>query len=130
MAQPEIAGPPTWADAPRVGFPWTVPLTMEPSSDWAGRFNAVEWDALASEFRGPYFPRLDGQVIWFPGVPSENLPRLLDVVASKIEEISRLTEEAEAAFAAQQADAQEKADEFRGAGERAVAEWWRSRKGG
>jgi hypothetical protein len=124
-----IAGPPTKAEQPRVGFPWTMPLTSAPSRAWIDRFNAVEWGSLTPDLQSPYNPRLDGSQVWLPGLRGEALQRVLDVVAAQVEEIGRqVAEEEQTAVSSAQRTDQEAAKRFAEDSE-LISEWWQRRAG-
>ena len=117
------------AEQPRVGFPWVMPLTSPPSRAWAERFNAIDWGELTPDLRSPYHPRLDGSQIWLPGRRGDALQRVLDVVASQVEEIGRQVDEEEqvAVSSAQRSD-QESAKRF-AEDSAVISDWWQRRAG-
>jgi hypothetical protein len=82
-----VAGPPRRAEQARIGFPFLMPLNTTPPADWAASFEAQDWTTVDMRLRPPYHPRLEGDLVWLPGIEIEELVPIVDAIVERIEAI-------------------------------------------
>lgn len=113
-----------------MGFPYVVPLSQVPPPEWAKLFEARNWAQADGRLRPPHHPRLEGDLLWLPGVPLDDLLVVLDLVADEVQEIDRVYAERRAQGYEREMKRLDVSEQRKAQENAAFAEWWRARQGG